>query len=102
MTMSGFVQKADGKYYDLETEEEIEVQILDHPTYGLIRFIEYENKISCTTCGGTGLIEEEDCIECEEGIITEPETAVMLEGEAVGEVEGLNLPSGWRSGGELL
>ena len=93
--MKGFVQ-TNGKYYDLDTGDELELKTYDHPTYGEIQYVEAEIVVDCDTCEGTGE-SGGTCPDCSgAGTITESEIPITVENppdEALAK-----LPNGWKGG----
>ena len=90
------------KYFDLETDEEIEVQTFVHETYGEVKYLNYNHNVACETCLGTGLVGGEeggdDCTDCDgEGNVAATELVVVHNYEIP---EGqYSLPDDWHEGG---
>jgi len=97
--MKGIVQTM-GKVYDLETGEEVEVQTLEHETYGEIKYVDYEMPVLCEDCDGTGLVGEEECATCGgTGYATESEIILSVENPPEESMMRMSLPAGWKGGG---
>lgn len=97
MSVKGLIYK-EGKYINIETEEELEVKEASIEGVGIIRYIELEREVICRACSGTGLIEEEECEDCSgSGAYMESLTPVMIASEDEEILKG-NLPKGWTDG----
>ena len=124
--MKGFVQ-TNGKFYDLDTGDELTLNTFEHDMYGDIKYVEVETVVdcdkcggtgqtgdTCTTCNGKGMIDEEtECSTCNgarrlnleacndcsgEGTITENEIPITIENPP--DEADFKIPNGWKVGGQ--